>query len=373
MTAVRSVAGERVALHALAADRARAWFPELVGHRVDVTLSTLGSRPRANLLLLEIGDGGLQRRAVVKIRRDPAESAANRPGLVPHVLPADQQAALEFAGLRGIAAAVDPADSRFGVVRALDHLPEMAAVVLEHVDQPTARRALLAAARLGRLSPRRSLRPAVPAVFRHAGAWLRGFHATTDTYRLESRQETTAELVPLVADYATFLAGQVGARRTADLATEAAQAIAATLPARLPTAVGHGDFAVRNLFVDATGRVSVFDPLPRWRAPLHEDLARFLVSVRLLGLQVHSRGAAYSRGWLDARESDFVSGYYGADPAPRGELHAFQLLLLLDKWSAVVSQRGTSHRGRLRAPAGWVDGYVHGEARRLLAALEAAT
>ena len=38
-------------------------------------------------------------------------------------------------------------------------------------------------------------------------------------------------------------------------------------------AVGHGDYAPRNLFVDRSGRVTVIDPMPRWVVPRVEDIA----------------------------------------------------------------------------------------------------
>ena len=122
------------------------------------------------------------------------------------------------------------------------------------------------------------------------------------------------------------------------------------------------------MFVGPGGRVAVFDPMPRWRAPVLEDLCRFLVGVRLLGLQVHSQGLAYSARWLDAVERDVLAGYFGAD-VPTGELAAFRTLVLLDKWAALTTGGGAGPRGAVvRARAAWAGRHLAREADRVLRA-----
>ena len=81
--------------------------------------------------------------------------------------------------------------------------------------------------------------------------------------------------------------------------------------------------------------VVVLDPLARWAVPAQEDLCRFLVGVQLNGLQLHTRGAAYAEDTLGCWQRQVVEGYYGAD-VPWGPLRCYQLLVLLDKWSALL-------------------------------------
>ena len=75
----------------------------------------------------------------------------------------------------------------------------------------------------------------------------------------------------------------------------------------------NGDYAPRNVFFAEDGRLTVFDPLFRWRVPRHEDLSRFLVAARLQAVQVHTRGLAYGAAGLDRRERAVIEGYCGDD------------------------------------------------------------
>jgi hypothetical protein len=141
------------------------------------------------------------------------------------------------------------------------------------------------------------------------------------------------------------------------------------LPERLPLAVGHGDYAPRNMFVSADARVTVFDPLPRWMVPRYEDVCRFMVSLRLLGVQVHTRGAAIDERRIEEHERQVLTGYLADDHSCLAQVRSYQLLILLDKWSALVaaSQSGRSLNRRVqRASLRLASGYLRGQARRLL-------
>jgi hypothetical protein len=167
--------------------------------------------------------------------------------------------------------------------------------------------------------------------------------------------------------YAQFLTDRLGPRSVRELAARGAELATLTLPDSLPTAVGHGDYAPRNVFRLPDGRVTVFDPLARWAVPTYEDLCRFLVNVRLMGLQLHTHGAAYSADWVESLERDVLRGYRaeGGD-APEPALRCYELLILLDKWSALVDLSG-GVRGRLRRGSlSAASGYLRGQAGRLL-------
>lgn len=365
------------ALRALAHDRATEWFPELAGRSVVVDVRTLSSRPRSTLLLLRLTADGDTREAVAKLRRDGDRlPEQRRPGLAPTPLGAGEQCALELAALRGVQRMLGPDHPRLRPVRALDHLPSHAALVMERVDGATGRATLTGASRLAAPLTRGERRRRAQQLFRGAGEWLRCFHATTAEYELADRQLTEPALEAMLGELAAYLSLRVGAPAAA-LARQAGAVVPPVLGAGTPAAVGHGDFAVRNTLLGGDGRVAVVDPMPRWRTPVWEDLARFTVSARLQGLQVHAQGLAYDRGFLDQLERELLTAYLDGnreDSHVRTTLAAAALLVLFDKWSALVAarpQRPQHPRRPRRLPDAAVDRYVMREARRLLARVEA--
>ncbi len=119
------------------------------------------------------------------------------------------------------------------------------------------------------------------------------------------------------------------------------------------------------MFVDS-GRLVVFDPMPRWSVPVYEDLCRFLVGLRLMGVQVHTHGLAFAPGTIAQWEESAIRGYVGESGSDRRHLAAvrsYEALIMLDKWSALVDARGSGWRSRaeqasLRLAAGYVRGQV---------------
>jgi hypothetical protein len=350
------------------AERAELWFPD-VGPRPDVGLRPLVTRPRAALYAVHVG-ADPRPRILAKVRRgwpggEDGRWAGSRPRLVSHPLPAADQVALEYSGLRAIHAMIDPADPRFRAVRPLDHLVEQDTLLMEYVVAPTLRQLLAGESRLTLLRGR-SGQPTADETWRRVGAWLRLFQQAIPTTGLPPRQGTRQEVVERFGAYEEFFRSGPAGRSLAAVARRGADLAAEVLPERLVMAVGHGDFAPRNVFVHEDGRVSVFDPLPRWAVPRLEDLARFLVTVRLSGVQVYSHGAAYGRAVLDDRERQVLEGF-GTQALCMAELRCLQLLVTLDSWSAVVDASATSWRGRLRqAPVRAAGRVVRREGARLL-------
>jgi hypothetical protein len=356
------------AIRARVAERAGSWFPD-VGLRPDVRLRALVERPRAALYAVHLGDAE-QPRVLAKVRRGwPGGKeggwAGSRPRLVSQPLPAAEQVALEHSGLRAIYGMVEPADPRFRAVRPLDHLIEYDVLLMEYVAAPTLRTLFAAESRLT-LRRGSSARSVPGDVWGRVGAWLRLFQEKVPANGLPQRQATREEVVERFGAYADFFSARRGGGAIRDVARQGAQLAADVLPERLALAVGHGDFAPRNVFVHDDGRIAVFDPLPRWAAPRLDDLCRFLVSIRLPGIQVHSHGAAYGRAGLDRREAQVIAGF-GATDLDMAELRCLQLLLTLDTWSSVVDGSPMSWGGRLRsASAGRAAGHVRSETLRLL-------
>jgi hypothetical protein len=357
-----------------------AWFPELRTDSVTVRLRHTMERPRCRLFRLDLDDGRTTRPVVVKARHSETrlrrpDRFEDRPVLAPVRLLSDEDTGRrEYDGLVLLRDALSPhlGSQRFGVLRPLAWLPEHAAIVTDFVEQPTLRTRLLSTSRL---RPWRA-EPLPETPWHNAGAALRRFHDQPTSLSLPPRAETAAEVGKLYRQFAAFLVERTGPLPLlAELEACGAELAARSLPADLPLGTGHGDFVANNLFTGPAGEITVFDPLPMWRVPRHQDLATLLVGLRVLPVQAGSRGLAFPGSALDRYESALVAGYAGhgsGDDAVAGSaLAAFQLLVLLDKWSSLVS-RGprTGRLQHLRRARVWTfSRHYHAEARRLLGRL----
>lgn len=361
------------ALSAIVAAEGGSWFPEWAGQPLRVRSAGGSARARCFLYRFVVDSGTSSRPVMVKVRHSEpglrrVERHGDRPVLAPVRTMSDvDEARLEFDGLRLISDALRGDDTgRFGVLRPLAWLPEHAGFVTDVVDQPTLRSALLATSRL-RPGAGRGL-DGTP--WENAGAWLRRFHEQPTPLVLPARLGTPQDVGDHYRRYADFVAARIGRRPVLDQLTEAGRQIAdASLPADLPLRTGHGDFVATNLFVTPTGRVTGFDPLPLWRLPVYQDLATIVVGLRVLPVQATTQGLAFPRERLAGYEAALVRGYFGDEPVPWPALQAFQLLVLLDRWSARVglrSRRRGARRHLQEAGVRLASRYYEDEARRLL-------
>lgn len=360
---------EGVRLAVLEAVRARVdgWFPDRAG-RLDLDVTALRVRPRSSVFLLRVREAEWQRRLLVKVRGGDVLAGPGRPArpsLVPQPGPPVDRALAEWRGLVAMAAAVGPDDPHVRAVTPVDHIPELSAVAMEYVDAPTLRRLLIEESRLP-LARRTGRTPPVGTdPWRNAGAALRRYHSAPAEVAGLERNGDRDELLDAARAYGEHLARLLSRPDLRDLAEEVGGLLARALPRRLDLVVGHGDFAPRNVFALADGRVALFDPMPTWRCPPFEDLSRFTVGVRLLGLQVHAQGLALGRSAVDGVVRSFREGYAGAEgPDPR-QVRAYELLVLLDKWSAMAT--ATSGPRPLRdLRRRWTGRYADRVALRLL-------
>jgi hypothetical protein len=126
------------------------------------------------------------------------------------------------------------------------------------------------------------------------------------------------------------------------------------------------------MFAGSAGRITVFDPLTRWRVPRSHDLATLTTGLHVLPLQAASQGAALPAGDLARYERAVLEGYFGAD-VPWGEVRVHQLLVLLDRWSALVSKStraGGAHRLVRATRVRLATRHFAGQARRLVGELD---
>lgn len=362
--AVEGLIGRRVA------ERAGEWFPALEG-RPSVELRELSNRPRSLLFKITVRGGDRVARVLAKVRRgqqeDPVTGAAGRrPRLSSGTLPASELTALEFAGLEAIYRGMGGAASPFRAARPLDQLIEHDAILMEFVDGSTLRNDLTAGSRFA--TPWLRSRGQAPSdAWRQVGALLRAYQESTSRQAPPARQRTRADVVAAFESYQDFLSARVGARSFGDLGKRGAELAAAVLPEQLPLVVGHGDFAPRNVLLGTDGRLTLIDPLPRWSVPLYEDLCRFLVGIRLLGVQVHTHGTAFSRHRIEGLENQVLDGYYRGQPTrPVAQVRCYQLLLLLDRWAALLEQPGGGAAAWRTRSVGLASGFLRDQAGRLL-------
>lgn len=359
------------------AEHAEAWFPQ-GGGRPTVRLRLVTSRPRALLYAVYTEQESRQPTILAKVRRGVSQPAGNddgarrRPRLATDQPSVSQLTALEYAGLRSIHATFADASPMFGAVRPLDHLVDLDTILMEYVAAGTLRELLVGERRLS-FNKRSARNRGATEVWGRAGIWLRTFQTSMLIDDLPARQSRRADVVDRFNAYDEFLRSRIGRRSVGDIATRGAQLAQSVLPERLPMVVGHGDYAPRNMFAGEGARLTVFDPMPRWAVPRYEDLCRFLVAMRLLGLQLHTHGLAYDREGMQRRESQVIRGYCGESPVPAAQLSCYQLLIMLDKWSALVDESHGSWRTQARAVSVRLAApYLRSEAARLLSSADSA-
>lgn len=258
-----------------------------------------------------------------------------------------------------------------GAVRPLGHLADHDAILME-LFHGTNLRSLVRRPRF-RSDGAALAADVVPELVRRAGAWLRVFHATdalgppdTPVVRHERPSEIAADAWRLCQYLANVLHAP---SEFEQLGTELGTRTRADLPAQLPLAPAHGDFAPRNVLVADDGTVAAVDIAGWMRAPIYEDIAYFVVALRTPIAAAVTQGLTEDPRWLDRLERSFVDGYFGSEPVPWQAIRLYQVIVLLDRWCsqppAAPSVMGGRLLGALARPL--VNRHFRREVRRLLA------
>ena len=336
------------------------WYPDrATGPDVRVAVEFDDRRSINRVVRLRVirGDASVATLIVKTENSDPAAVivADERPRLMP-VTDAGIRQTLEFEALRLLERRLDEVgDRRLRAIRALAVLEGSGALVMEAFEGRPLPRLLLRSTLRHRAAPSR---PA--ALVNAAGAWLRVLHDIPTADSAPVRQGTPDELVACFTRFGEFLATAAPSRdlrRTIDIGREAAAGISL-----LPVAMSHGDFAPRNILVDRQGRIAVIDLLARWRAPRYEDLAAFLLAMRTSRVNATTSGLLFGRA-IDRLEPAFLAGYFGGEPVPLHKIRLYELLLLLDKWSARLARRAKGADGGLQVRL--IDRYFESRSRHL--------
>jgi len=237
-------------------------------------------------------------------------------------------------------------DPRFGTIRPLDTLDDHLAMIMERATGVSLRDILV---RSG-LTRVRAGRPDPSSGLANAGAWLAHYHRQLETGHAATRRATRDEFLASVRNLTEYL----GLARDRPfffgrLAGSIGKLAGEVLPPSFPLGLGHGDFAPRNVLVEPSGRVTILDTLGRWRIPIYEDLAYFLVGVKSLGVQVVSMGRALGPQRVGDWEGAFLQGYFGQDGPPIAPIRLFEIESILARWASAAHRwRQARGVGRVR-------------------------
>ena len=332
---------ERASIEARLVAQAATYWGQSSGEPADVELLRVDARSAGRLYWYRVRVGRIDRELVVKVI-DPPRDDAPRFRLAGTADPSGGFRR-EFEALRQIDDHfIALGDERIGNVPILDRVEPSGAIVMERVHGTPMTHILQAHHRLGtRRSPARLLN-----VARHAGLWLREFHSVSVPPAVVHRARRD-EFIDWMERYCAYLGESMGAAaRFREIAHAARDAAEAALPSKLPTAVAHSDFAKRNVIVQGQDRVLVLDTIARRHAPIYEDLASFTVGVRFGRLQLQTYGLAFSPALLGAIDDAFLEGYFRPAPVPADAFRVYELLILLDRWAAVLTWGSRGPFGR---------------------------
>jgi hypothetical protein len=309
------------------------WLPDAPVHG-PVVLTRARRRAASLILRMRVGDPP-QYRIFVKATplTLPQARLGNRPRLVPLTDP-HERASLELRALAAVEERLGRAGTdTFDVLHPLGVVDDgMALAMLTH-DGVSLGRVLSRVSRVS-AATRTSVPPEV--LVERAGEWLRRFHDAPGDAGLPARQTRAADVASALREFGDFLLAERASAELADLVTRAIEATA-DLPDPLPVRSTHGDFAPRNVIIGPDGRLTVIDLLGRWRAPIYEDLATFLVALHS-GRPAALTGGLVLRRPVALLEEHFLAGYAGGSDLPRSPIATYEFLLVLDKWSSRLTR-----------------------------------
>lgn len=319
-------------------EHAAGYFAELIDTEVDVRLLGELKRLHSRTYQFEVKTRNQTRVLRVKVplhhnemkgRNGDDKQPGQRPRRFP---PTDLETKFEFehAALTAIHNHFQSLqDPRFGTIRILDSVPSLRAIVMEEAVNPSFRKLFAKENRLQLLFT--SAKSDV--AFSNAGAWLRAYHSLPS--QAEARHTQRAEFIELIIKFTDYLRSKLdGAPFFQNIAAVTTAVAAEVLPESLPVGLSHGDYAMRNILVGPGGRVTVLDALARWRTAIFDDIAYFLTNLKMVGPQVISQGFVFEPNLIARYEHEFLVGYFDHDPLPIRAIRLYEILGLLDRWSA---------------------------------------
>lgn len=323
--------------------KAKNYYKEFDCDDLKVNLESEESRPASIFYRFSLDDGKHKKYVLVKIPllreangkdiNHPNNHQGGRPRLVPITGP-EAKFKLEYSALSAIYKYFKNInDPRFGAVPVLDFLPDQQAILMEEIQLPSLRQLLINSSFLRF----RSNKVRLDEVFYNAGAWLRLYHQLPKRESVHIRHDRRSDFVVTISEFTDFLASKLGDKKFFQRVFSKIETMSKEeLPEILPLGLGHGDYATRNILVDPNGRVTVLDTLARWRVPIYEDIAYFLVGMKTSWQQILTFGFGLHQKDIDRYQQAFLRGYFDDDPIPYRAIRLFELQALLDRWSALL-------------------------------------
>ena len=331
------------------------YYPYLDGAETEVRLLSEQHRASSSLYRFELVNNRVSYTIFAKgtalanhSKQDEIATIDARPRLAPGPTDFRVKTWLEYNALKAIYEHIESLDNpSFGAIRILDFIQNSQTIIMDEHNEPNLRSLFTQTNRLSRALGRRA--PDLRRAFFNAGAWLKAYSALpiveNVTTRLPRREDFTAS-VSLFTDFLGRVTGDTSFfQRIEKIVIPAAEEF---MPCNLPLGIGHGDYAMRNILVGVNDRITAFDTCAKWKVPVYEDIAYFLVQLETNGLQVLTQGFAFHAETIATYQKEFLAGYFGGTHIPIKVIRLFQIQLLLDSWSSQVSINTKRYAGLKR-------------------------
>lgn len=330
-------------------NHAPAYFPQLKNGDFQVRLLEEQHRASSSVYRIEVRCLHQTFRIFAKgaPRGNPAmqESPATRARLAPPLPHSNERILLEYRALRWIDDYFSSlGDPRFEAIRVLDIIRDPNTIIMMENTDPSLRSLFAASNRWRHLRGKES---SLETAFSHAGAWLRAYSTMPRTEtELLTRHTHRDDFVASIGELTRFLSSTIGDELFLDSLSRTVCALALdTLPEELPLGLGHGDYAMRNILVGPGSRITAFDTGARWRVPVYEDVAYFIVKLESNRLQIFSQGLAVHPRSIQSYSKAFLTGYFGVEEIPFDTLWLFEMQALLDSWCSQVTRYSRNATG----------------------------
>ncbi len=327
------------------------YYPNLDGAETEVRLTGEQHRASSSLYRFEVINHLVRYNIFAKgidLANNPKhrENAKkdSRPRLAPGPTDYREKTWLEYTALKAIYEHFERlGNPSLGAIRVLDFIQNPQTIIMNEHSAPSLRSLFAKTNRLNHLLRRA---PDLRKAFFNTGAWLRAYSTLPKvenvTTRLSHREDFNESIVSLTG-FLNRISGDASFfQRVEKTVISAANKI---MPDDLPTGIGHGDYAMRNILVGKNDRITAFDTCAKWKVPIYEDIAYFLVQLETNGLQVLTQGFAIHARTLAAYQGEFLAGYFGETHIPIEVVRLFQIQSLLDSWSSQVSIGTEQHKG----------------------------
>jgi thiamine kinase-like enzyme len=337
-------------------DNVYRYFPSLEGTEVNVRLLEEQQRVVSALYRFEISSPAKHYYVFAKgtpLSGNPDchnTPVVQRARLVPPLTDYGKRLQLEYTALAAIHDHFEQLGNPcFGTIRILDFLEDSQTILMEENRDPNL---LSRFAKANRLRYPFRDTPDLREAFFNSGAWLKEYSTLPNTGNVTPRNTSREDYINSIVNFTGFLEKIVGNtslfRQVADTAVNAASRV---LPEKLPLALGHGDYAMRNILVGVNNRITIIDTNSKWQVPIYEDIAYFLIRLETNKLQVFTQGMAISPENQAGYQREFLSGYFGQSPVPERIIELFRIQSLLDNWSSrasVLAQQPTGRKSLYR-------------------------